>query len=127
MAQRGMVYDNSFVAIVPAAVRTRANKLFEAMRWGPNNFSIPLSATGKNPATHYAFHAWETDNFFADMADIVSTGWPEKWDTRPEALGLIRALIASMPRRAVKDVFPQTNFDDAINEQNLQRVVVDIP
>ena len=53
----------SCVLILPAATRDKGNALGEAMGWGPNNYSVPLSATGAEPATHYGLHAWVSQGF----------------------------------------------------------------
>jgi hypothetical protein len=49
--------------VLITTLRDKANALGEAMGWGPNNFSVPLSADGQNPATHWGLHAWVQDTF----------------------------------------------------------------
>ena len=41
------------IMIVAAANLAAQNTAFEDAGYGPGNFSIPLSATGEEPATHY--------------------------------------------------------------------------
>jgi len=56
-------YVHSFVAIAPASSRAAANDLAEGLGWGPNNFSVPLSATGEEPPTHYGLVTNVTPSF----------------------------------------------------------------
>ena len=58
----------STVLILPAALRDTGNAVGEVMGWGPNNYSVALSATGNAPATHWGLHAW-TDEKFKMMLD----------------------------------------------------------
>jgi len=43
----------SAVLIIPAALRAAANAVAASQGWGPDNYTVPLSATGLPPATHY--------------------------------------------------------------------------
>lgn len=63
----------STVLIIPADLRSEANTLGEAMGWGPNNYSVPLSENGTEPATHYGLHAWSTQEF-VDLMEGIGTG-----------------------------------------------------
>lgn len=58
----------SCVAIVPAARRDEFNERADQAGRGPNNYSVPLSADGSEPATHYGLHAWIADD--AAVEDI---------------------------------------------------------
>lgn len=60
---------HSAVFIIPAAYRDAGNALGEAMGWGPGNYSVALSPTGAEPATHYGCRADVTDGFLAMLAD----------------------------------------------------------
>ncbi|MDA1189526.1 MAG: hypothetical protein O2854_07625 [Chloroflexi bacterium] len=66
----------SRIFVVKAANRDKANADLEAMGHGPGNFSVPLSADGQPPATHYAVH-WnsltdEPDAKGRDNGDLQS-------------------------------------------------------
>lgn len=63
----------SAVMIVPAALRDDANALGEELGWGPGNFSVPLSADGSEPATHYGACAASVGAEFLDLAL-----WPDE-------------------------------------------------
>jgi hypothetical protein len=53
----------SCVLILPLDQIATGNAVGEAMGYGPNNYSVPLSADGSEPATHYGLHAWTSDDF----------------------------------------------------------------
>jgi hypothetical protein len=53
----------SCVLILPNNQVATGNAVGEAMGWGPDNYSVPLSAKGLEPATHYGLHAWTDDAF----------------------------------------------------------------
>jgi hypothetical protein len=53
----------SCVLILPLDQVATGNAVGEAMGWGPDNYSVPLSADGSEPATHYGLHAWAADSF----------------------------------------------------------------
>jgi len=52
----------SCVAIVTAELRDEFNQRAEDVGHGPNNYSVPLSPSGAEPATHYGLHAWIPDD-----------------------------------------------------------------
>lgn len=53
----------STVLILPAAQVATGNAVAEAMGWGPSNYSVPLSADGNEPGTHFGLHAWASEGF----------------------------------------------------------------
>jgi hypothetical protein len=53
----------SCVLILPLDQVATGNAVGEAMGWGPDNYSVPLSADGSEPATHFGLHAWAADSF----------------------------------------------------------------
>jgi hypothetical protein len=57
--------SQSLVLIIPADLRDDANALGVALGMGPDNYSVPLSADGSEPATYYGLHAWASDDFIA--------------------------------------------------------------
>jgi len=74
----------SAVLIVTTANLDAANALGEAMGWGPNSYSVPLSTDGTDPATHYGLHAWVTEEFQA----LIETG---AYPSQVEAAGITQA------------------------------------
>ena len=62
------------VLVIPATLLDKANGLGEAMGWGPNNYSIPLSADGSEPATHWSLNIAEAGPDFLDMLAAAGEG-----------------------------------------------------
>ena len=60
----------SCVLLLPLAQVATGNAVGEAMGWGPASYSVPLSADGSEPATHYGLHAWVTEDF----QTLIETG-----------------------------------------------------
>jgi hypothetical protein len=58
----------SCVLILPIDQVETGNAVGVAMGWGPNNFSVPLSADGYLPATHYGLHSW-VEPWFKDLIE----------------------------------------------------------
>lgn len=90
----------SCVLIIPAALQIKANALAVLMGWGPSSYSVPLSATGAEPATHYGLHTWATPEFVGMLqgasqgqmpAELVEAGYPPS-----DFAAVIGGLIASV-------------------------------
>ncbi len=58
----------SAVLILPDDQVATGNAVSEAMGWGSPAYTVPLSADGSEPATHYGLHTWGTQAF-VDMLD----------------------------------------------------------
>jgi hypothetical protein len=66
----------SLVLIVPEANRAAGDGVSVAMGYadpGASTYTVPLSATGQEPATHYGCHTAATDGF-AMMVQILTSG-----------------------------------------------------
>jgi len=109
----------SCVLILPAALRDAGNALGEAMGWGPGNYSVPLSPSGLEPATHYGLHAWVAQAFL----DTLDAGaLPDGLDfAQADFDALLRALVVSVR------VGMDGHFDAVCAEQGLARVTGDAP
>lgn len=66
----------SAVLIVPDADRDAANAFGESMGWGPNNYSVALSADGAEPATHWGCRADVGQAFLDLMANPPAEAAP---------------------------------------------------
>lgn len=90
----------SCVLITPVANRDAANQLAELMGWGPGSYSVPLSADGTEPATHFGLHAWVQPEFEALLSGAAEGIMPEGLAQAgyPEAvfLGIMASLITSL-------------------------------
>lgn len=57
----------ALVLIIPAALLDAANALGAALGHGSSSYSIALSPTGAEPASHYGLNLVEPDQSFLDM------------------------------------------------------------
>lgn len=111
----------SAVLIIPLANRDAANQLAQLMGWGLNNYSVPLSADGTEPATHFGLHAWVTPEFEAMMTGAGQGEMPEALEQAgyPKSvfLGIMEALIAST-RESMEG-----HWQDVLTQNGLMPVV----
>jgi hypothetical protein len=107
----------SAVLIIPEAQRDKANALGEALGHGPNNYSVALSPTGSEPATHWGGRGEVTDDFIAMIADAAQGNPPDGLDFPLADLAeVLGALIADF--RADAD----GHFADVLEAHGLQMV-----
>lgn len=99
----------SAVLILPAAYRDAGNAFGVAQGWGEGNFSVPLSATGLEPATHYGCRADVTDGFLAMMANPPA-----------EAVPLLAVMVSSFDDNAA----PFDHWTETLSNNGLMRVEV---
>jgi len=111
----------SCVLIIPVAQQAEANALAEAMGWGPGSYSVPLSPTGTDPATHYGLHSWVDDSFVSMLQGaargqapqaLLDAGYPAQ-DLSDVMSNLISDVTASM----------DGHFDAVCVAHGLQRIV----
>ena len=100
----------SAVLILPDAYRDAGNAFGVAHGWGEDNFSVPLSATGLEPATHYGCRA-EVDQAFIDSVE----------NPTPEAEPLVAVMISSFE----DNVQPYDHWVTTLEANNLMRVDVE--
>jgi len=72
-----MSYDYSAVLVVSADNQAIGNQLAEALGHGPNNYSVPLSADGSEPATHFGCRAQVNEVFVAMVQGASQGSLPE--------------------------------------------------
>lgn len=97
----------SAVLILPAAYRDAGNAFGVAQGWGEDNFSVPLSADGAEPATHYGCRADVTQGFLDMMADPPA-----------EAVPLLAVMVSSF----ADGVQPYDHWIATLAENGLTRV-----
>ena len=111
-----MIY--STVLIIPAALHAEANALGEAIGWGPNNYSVPLSATGAEPATHYGLHTWAEDSFLTLIEGVSQGAMPE--GLTGYTIDDLQAITTALIMSARSD---QTgHFDEVCAASDLKRI-----
>lgn len=107
----------SCVLILPIDQVATGDTVAEAMGWGPNNYSVALSADGSEPATHYGLHAWAGDEF----EQMVETGYypPELAEA-----GISKTDYDAMMAVLIYSFWPDytDHFATIIAENNLQIV-----
>jgi hypothetical protein len=109
----------SCVLILPLDQVATGDTVAEAMGWGPDNYSVPLSADGSEPATHYGLHAWTGDDF---QTLIESGVYPPEL---AEA-GISKTDYDAMMAVLIYSFWPDyaDHFATIIAENNLQMVEV---
>ena len=109
----------SVVLIIPAAVQDQADQVAAGLGHGPNNFSVPLSSDGSEPATWYGCRA-QTQQSFIDMLTAAGQG------TLPEIEGMTPQEVGAVLMQLQADVSTSedgyTHFERVIGEKNLVRV-----
>ena len=109
----------SVVLLIHAAVQTAANQVADGLGHGPNNFSVPLSENGSEPATWYGCRA-QTQQSFIDMLTAAGQG------TLPEIEGMTPQEVGAVLMQLQADVSTSedgyTHFERVIGEKNLVRV-----
>lgn len=109
----------SVVLLIPAAVQAAANTLAAGLGHGPNNFSVPLSSDGSEPATWYGCRA-QTQQSFIDMLTAAGNG------ELPTIEGMSPKEVAEVLMQLQADISTSedgyTHFQRVIGEKNLMRV-----
>jgi len=101
----------SAVLILPAAYRNAGNAFGVAQGWGEGNFSVPLSASGSEPATHWGCCAEVGPGFLLLMENPP-----------PEAAPLLSVMVHSFN----DTVMPYDHWTATLAENNLQRVAYNV-
>ena len=110
----------SAVLIIPEAQRAKANALGEALGHGPNNYSVALSPTGREPATHWGGRGEVTDDFIAMIADSAQGNPPAGLDYPAADLAeVLGALIVDFRADATG------HFDAVLTANNLMMVAAE--
>lgn len=112
-----MSFPHSLVIIAPAALKPAANAIGEAIGWTGDNLSVPLSASGNEPATHYGCHAW---------AQAIAVAWltgqaepPASAYTPEQIAGVLAQLTISVDPDGLQG---GEHFQAALAEAGLQRI-----
>jgi hypothetical protein len=110
----------STVLILPVDQVDTGNAVAEAMGWGPSNYSIPLSADGRDPVTHYGLHTWATEGF----RDMIEAGY---YPPELEQAGIDEKTFTAMTAVLVSSFWPDytDHFATVTAENNLQ--IVEVP
>ena len=99
----------SIVMIAPADAVSDANALCSDLGWGSDNFLIPLSADGAEPATHFGLRASESHDFATALSEALE-----------DAPSLIESLIVDIRT----DTERSLHFEKVTGDAGLQRIAV---
>lgn len=110
---------HSVVVIVPAAHHAAMAQLGQALGYGPNNFSVELSASGNAPATHFGTHTWaQPGGQFHQLVLAVQAG------VTPPGLEPFSAALSETETRLVENSQDAlTNWNAALTERGLKKVL----
>jgi hypothetical protein len=124
--------DRSCILLVPDATKDTANKVIARMFGDPpeaQNISVPLSATGSAPATHWCNHIWRSEAAAADLLALPTNSgtlpeiadgltWEDYGTTEAEA----RTAAATLGVYVATGGVPTEHLDGVLSGRGLQRV-----
>lgn len=88
----------SALLIIPVPLRAAANAVGDAMGWGPENYTVPLSSDGET-VTHYACRTDVQPSF---LAILLSAGYDlTRAGLTPEQIEAVQAALDAMPEPPV--------------------------
>ena len=104
----------SCVLILPADLVDKGNALSEALGHGSPAYTVPMSATGQEPVTHWGLHTWASQSFL----DLLAAG------TMPEGLDYPQADFDAVMAGLIHSVAANHvwHFDAACREHGLKPV-----
>lgn len=108
----------SMVLVCPASIKAQAEAVADAFGYGLGSYIVALSPSGKEPATHYATHAWVSPVFLQmlEAAENYMLSPLPQGITR-EGLAYVVKNIARSSRAEVSD--PKKHFKDFLYERGL--------
>ena len=96
-------------------------------------FSVPLSATGLEPATHFGCHTWASENMVALLEASKLGSYPPGFD--PAGIGFTQAeadeffgsmvIVAQSETVGKPAISPSTFFASVLTDNGLQRIETD--
>lgn len=121
-----MTFDWSVVLICPAALQEKSNLLACALGHDVlpgNTFSVPLSADGNAPATHYGCHTVAQLSFVqmfqaAGQGQLPDIVWGDFGLTEADVWEVLGELIVS-PRQ---DLSGREHFESVLSENSLTTI-----
>jgi hypothetical protein len=119
----------SLVFIFPAADKDDANRLATAMGHcppGSDEYTVPLSDTGKLPATHWLCHSFCVEAFAAMLGGIGQGVLPEPeaggtWEDYKLTEGRVWELMKGAIVSCVEGADPVTHVAEVLEANGLQR------
>jgi hypothetical protein len=112
-----MTHSHSLVIVVPAEHKATVEEAGVALGHSGNEYSVALSATGSEPATHFGLQAWATPE--------TAYAWTEAEEVPPltaEQLAWLRAILTISDRT---DIGAFDHFMSVIGEMGLSRILAE--
>lgn len=110
-----MTYPHSVVLIVAAEDRDEAEAFGVLLGHSGQEYRVPLSPDGAEPASHYGLHCFASDAFL-EVIDGTAPG------IEPAALSRLAAIVTSSVRTDSAG-----HFNDAAMATGLMRIVPPLP
>lgn len=107
-----MSYTHSLVMICPAEHAAAVSAVSQTLGHSPNEFSVPLSADGSEPATHYGLHTW--------ALPTTAYAWTTAEEVPPLAPEQIAWLRSTLIMSARTDLTARAHFDAVMTANGLQ-------
>ena len=123
-------FNYSLVMAFPDADKPDANKLARAMGHcpeGADEYTVPLSPTGAEPATHWLCHSWCVAEFAAMLGGVAQGQLPEPeaggvWEDYGLSYQRVGELMQSAIVSCIDGADPVTHVNDVLEVAWLQRI-----
>jgi hypothetical protein len=112
-----MTHTHSLVIICPAEHKATVEEAGAALGHSGNEYSVALSPTGAEPATHYGLQAWATPE--------TAHAWTQAEEVPPltaEQLAWLRSILTISART---DIAAFDHFMSVIGGMGLSRIVAE--
>lgn len=124
-------YTWSLVFIVTDENKEDSNKLAMAMDHcppGADEYTVPLSHDGTEPATHWLCHSWCVPAFAEMLGGVAQGVLPEPeaggtWEDYGLSYQRVGELMQAAIVSCIEGADPVTHVSDVLNAVGLQRVV----
>ena len=113
-----MAFSWSVSIIIPAAALPSFAALGPALGFTADEFSVGLSPTGQEPATHYGLHTWSRPEFVHTVTEAETVGSLDAAQT-----AALRAILTVV---AVEHGDPQETFATAMQAAGVQKIEPEI-
>lgn len=111
-----MTFPVSLVMVCPVAALSQVAALGSELGHSENEFGVPLSVTGQEPATHMGLHTWATHETAAAWTEDETVG-----PLTPEQTAAIRSVLIMS---ASTEITAGDHFAAVLLERGLRRVSV---
>lgn len=112
-----MSYTHSLVLVCPAEYVTTVAAVSEVLGHSPDEFSVPLSGDGTEPATHYGLHTW--------ALPATAYAWTTAEEVPPLTPEQIAWLRSTLIMSARTDLTARAHFDAVLTANGLQVIEPD--